>query len=86
MLKFTVYKFNLHKSCKYLSSMSRSLRVFVVEQFGHANKESTSDEMDKSLNLNHVGNIESFGSSLTQFHQLRLSKVLLHCPHLSKVD
>ena len=46
--------------------MSRSLRVFVVEQFGHANKESTSDEMDKSLNLNHVGNIESFGSSLTQ--------------------
>ena len=40
--------------------MSRSLGVFAVEQFGHVNKENTSDRMDKSKNLIPVGNIESF--------------------------
>ena len=44
--------------------MSRSLRVFVVEQFGHANKQNTSDRIDKSINLNPVGNIYFFGSSI----------------------
>ena len=42
--------------------MSRSLRVFVVEQLWHANRENTSGRMNKSINLNHLGNIESFGS------------------------
>ena len=45
----------------FLSSLSRSLRVFVAEQFGHTNKGNTSKRIDKSTNLNPAGNIDSFG-------------------------
>ena len=44
--------------------MSRSVLVFVAEQFGHTNKENTSDRMDKSINLNPTGNVEFFGISV----------------------
>lgn len=44
--------------------MPRRLGVFVVEQFGYASKENTSDRTDKLSNLKPVGNIESFGSSI----------------------
>ena len=44
--------------------MSRSLRIFSVEQFGHVNKENTSDKKDKLIIVNPVGYIESFGSSV----------------------
>ena len=37
---------------------------FAVEKFGHTNKENTSSRMDKSINLNPVGNTESFGSPM----------------------
>ena len=55
---------NSHASAFFLSSTSWSFGVFVVGQFVQANKENTSDRMDKSTNLNPVGNIESFGSSI----------------------
>ena len=66
--------------------MSRTSRVSVVEQFGHANKENTSDWMDKSINLNPVGNIESFRSSIEAAFSVEIVKDLLNCLHLSKVD
>ena len=65
--------------------MSRSLTVFAVDQYGHANKENASGKMDKSINLNPVGNIESFGSSINSNCQLTLSKFLLNCSYLLKV-
>ena len=66
MLKFRVSTFNFHKSFKsfFLFFNVEKLTSFAVEQFGHTVKESISDRMDKSINLNPVGNINSFGSSI----------------------
>ena len=65
MLKVTVSTFNLHKSCKSFFLVFNVLKFQNIYcQFGHANKENTSDRMDKSINLNPVSNIESFGSSI----------------------
>ena len=47
-------------------------RVFVVEQFGGANKENTSYRMDKSINMNLVGNTESFGSSINSTLSIKI--------------
>ena len=55
--------------------MSRSFRVFVVEQFGHTNKESTSDRVNKSINLSPAGNNESTGSSINSI----LSVEMVEC-------
>lgn len=66
--------------------MARSLRVFAVDQFRHANKENTSDRMNKPINLISVSNTESLAISITQFYQLRLSKAPVSCSHLLEVD
>ena len=55
--------------------MSRNLTVFVVDQYGHANKENASDKMDKSINLNPVGNIESFGGSVNSTFSVEIVEV-----------
>ena len=52
--------------------MPRRLGVFVVEQFGYASKENTSDRTDKLSNLKPVGNTESLEVQLTQVYQLIL--------------
>ena len=66
MLKFRVSTFSFHKSFKnsFIFFNVEKLTSFAVEQFGHADKENISDRMDKSINLNPVGNINSFGSSI----------------------
>ena len=55
--------------------MSRNLTLFVVDQSGHANKENASDKMDKPINLNPVGNIESFGGSVNSAFSVEIVEV-----------
>ena len=44
--------------------MTGSLKVFVVGQFRHVNKENISDRINKSIGLNSIGNIKAFESSI----------------------
>ena len=68
MLEFIVSTFDLHKYCKSFFLVFNVLKFqsiccsVIVEQFGHNNKESTSDRMDKSITLDPVGNIQFFAS------------------------
>ena len=55
--------------------MSRNLTVFVVDQYGHASKENASAKMDKSINPNPVGNIESFGGSINSTFSVEIVEV-----------
>lgn len=57
-----------------MSSMARSLRVFAVDQFRHANKENTSDRMNKPINLNPVSNTESLASSINSILSVEIVK------------
>ena len=70
MLELTVFKFNLHKSCK--SFFSCNLQSICCRAIWRANKENTSDRMDKSINMNLVGNTESFGSSINSTLSIKI--------------
>ena len=56
----------------FLSSISSGFRA---EQFGQVNKENTCDRMDKSMNLNFVSNVESFGSSTNSTLSAEIAQV-----------
>ena len=56
----------LRLNLQFLHLICINLASLFFLQFGHVNKENTLDRMDESTNLNPVGNIESFGSQLTQ--------------------
>ena len=60
--------------------------MFQVEQFGHADKEKASDRVNKSLNPNPVGNVESCESSIDSTLSVEIAEGLLIWSHLSKVD
>ena len=65
--------------------MSRSLQVLQSSNLVTPIKK-TSDRMDKSINLNPVGNINSFGSSIYSTLSVEIIEGSINCSHLSEVD
>lgn len=51
--------------------------MFQVEQFGQADKEKASDSVNKSLNPNPVGNVESCESSIDSTLSVEIAEGLL---------
>ena len=74
MLKFTVSTLNLHKILQVLFLFFNELKLqrICYRVIWNMSTKKTGDRMNKSINLNPVGNIESFGSPINSIFSFEI--------------